>query len=280
MASQVEITHRLVRTLRYNSACFTLISTRYELVVKRRVTMYRCLCSVCVFWMTFCVKKTSFLHLFRCPIHCLFSTSLSPLTSTVGWLWAHSCLTKVLCRPYCPSLYLSMIYKLVPHMQSHSLFLHCHINKFIVLAFRYIVFSLVPFPSKSCLFKSRTASYITCGVRVLALCHRGIGGSAPALKSPLMTDKDIIKVTQRSKRRPCSATVQHRAITHTVYCRCVCAEVWGCLMQFCSLAAPSGSERKLSDSYIAIWKIKNKNRVHLIDFFFEIKDFFWLGIHF
>lgn len=228
MASQVEITYRLGRTLRYNSACFTLISTRYELVVRRQVNYVskyvQCMCLLDDF---LCEerKKTSFFLLLRCPIRCLFSTSLSPLTSTVGWLLANSCLTKVLCRPYCPSLYLSMICKLVPHLQSHSFFLHYHINKFIVLAFRYIVFSLVLFPSKSCLFKSRTASYITCGVRVLALCHRGIGGSALALKSPLMTDKDIIKVTQRSKRRPCSATVQHGAVTHMVYCRCVCDEV-------------------------------------------------------
>lgn len=74
------------------------------------------------------------------------------------------------------SLFLSVIYKLVPRMQSHSLFLHHHINTFIVLACRYIVFSLVLLPSKSCLFKSRTVSYITCGVWVLTLCHHGIGG--------------------------------------------------------------------------------------------------------
>lgn len=171
-----------------------------------------CLCSVCLFWMCFCVKKERKLHFslpFLCPILCLFPTSLSPLTSTVCWLFAGS--LEVLL-----SIYLSMIYKLVPHMQSHSLFLHHRINKFIVLAFRYMVFSLVLFPSKSCLFKSRTASFITCGVRVLTLCHHGIGGSAPALKSPLMTDKDIIKRTRRKKCRPCSATVQHGAITHNV----------------------------------------------------------------
>lgn len=168
MASQVEITYRLVRTLRYNSACFTLISTRYELIVKRRVTMCRCLCSVCVFWMTFCVKKENFIFPPFLVPHSLFVLHLF-ITSTIGWLLTNSCLTKVLCRPYCPSLYLSRIYKLVPHMQSHSLFLHCHINKFIVLAFRYIVFSLVPFPSKSCLLKSRTASYVTCGVRGLSI---------------------------------------------------------------------------------------------------------------
>lgn len=124
---------------------------------------------------------------------------------------------RVLRKSHCPSFFLSAIYKLVPRMQSHSLFLHHHINKFIVLAFRYIVFSLVLFPSKSCLFKSRIASYITCGVWVLTLCHHGIGGSALALKSPLMTDKDIIKRTRRKTRRPCFGYVPHSANTPKKY---------------------------------------------------------------
>lgn len=160
-------------------------------------------------------KKTSFFPPFSVP-HSLFvphlfiTSNIHSMLAVCKFLSCQGSLEVLL------SIYLSMIHKLVPHMQSHSLFLHHRINKFIVLAFRYMVFSLVLFPSKSCLFKSRTASFITCGVRVLTLCHHGIGGSAPALKSPLMTDKDIIKRTRRKKCRPCSATVQHGAITRGI----------------------------------------------------------------
>lgn len=54
-------------------------------------------------------------------------------------------------------------------------------------------------------------------------------GSAPALKSPLMTDKDIIKRTWRKTRWPPSSHDLHSANTHRID---VCVEVEATLSNF------------------------------------------------
>lgn len=120
---------------------------------------------VCLSWMCVCVEKETFI---------IFPVSHSPFISHL-FLTSHPHSMLAVCRflshqgPFEVSpfislsffFFLSVICKLIPHMQSHFLFLRHRINKFIGLAFRYIVFSLVLFPNKSCLFKSCTASYIT-----------------------------------------------------------------------------------------------------------------------
>lgn len=74
-----------------------------------------------------------------------------------------------------------------------------------------IVFSLVRFPSKSCLFKSCTTSYITYGV--LNIMSPWDRDPAPALKSPPMTDKDITQMNLE-KNSACTSQCKYTRMAY------------------------------------------------------------------
>lgn len=119
-------------------------------------------CRVCAFWMCVC---------YHVRIKLLLPASPCPAE---GPLNVHLFLF------FSPSV----IYELIPLTQSHFLFLHHHINKFIALAQRYMCFFWFRSHLSLAYLKATQPHTLPAELWVLALCHCGFRVLLLHLKAP------------------------------------------------------------------------------------------------